>query len=73
MGGEIANQVLKAGYKVRAVVRNAEKAQYITEAFHERYGKEAFHTVLIEDMGKPGCFDEAMKGILHKNVPLARF
>ncbi|EMC96944.1 hypothetical protein BAUCODRAFT_433600 [Baudoinia panamericana UAMH 10762] len=68
VGGAVADEVLKAGYKVRAVIRNQQKGKYLEEAFHERYGKDAFHTVLVEDLTVPGALDEAMKdcaGVIH--------
>ncbi|KAH8660180.1 hypothetical protein BX600DRAFT_482182 [Xylariales sp. PMI_506] len=61
IGSAIADQVLKAGYKVRAVIRNPEKGKIVTELFHGKYGSEAFSTVMISNMKVEGAFDEAMK------------
>ena len=53
---------MKAGFKVRAPIRSVEKGELVTKLFHERYGTDAFSTVLIPDMSVPGSLDEALKG-----------
>ncbi|KAI3318984.1 NAD(P)-binding protein [Xylariaceae sp. AK1471] len=62
IGSAIAHEVLRAGYRVRAPIRNVEKGQLVTEIFHKRYGTEAFSTVLIPDMAIPRSLDEAVEG-----------
>ncbi|KAH7024436.1 uncharacterized protein B0I36DRAFT_415727 [Microdochium trichocladiopsis] len=49
VGGAVANEILKAGYRVRALVRDETKAGYLREAFHARYGQAAFETRLVQD------------------------
>ncbi|KAI0389656.1 NAD(P)-binding protein [Xylariaceae sp. FL0594] len=53
---------MKAGFKVRAPIRSAEKGELVTKIFHERYGADAFSTVLIPDMSVEGSLDEALRG-----------
>ncbi|KXJ87291.1 hypothetical protein Micbo1qcDRAFT_139378, partial [Microdochium bolleyi] len=68
VGGAVANEILKAGYRVRATVRDDIKGGYLREAFHARYGQEAFETCLIEDMTDHNTLVTAMKdcaGIVH--------
>lgn len=66
IASHVADQFLAAGYKVRGTVRDNAKAQWITEFFEKRYGRDAFEAVVVEDMALYGAFDEAIKG---KSIP----
>lgn len=68
IGAAVANEVLKAGYKVRAPTRSVEKGKILTEVFNKRYGAGSFTSMVIEDLSKRGALDEAMKncvGVIH--------
>jgi nucleoside-diphosphate-sugar epimerase len=62
VGAAVAKELLQAGYKVRAPIRNVDKGQLISEVFHKDYGTDAFSTILINDMAEPGTFTQAMEG-----------
>lgn len=55
-------EVIKAGYKVRGVVRSEEKAALLREVFHERYGSDCLEAVIVEDQSQPGALNAAMQG-----------
>ena len=61
MGGTVANEILRAGYKVRGITRSAAKGDLCKEAF-EKYGKDAFDYVVVQDSLAPSAYDEALKG-----------
>jgi nucleoside-diphosphate-sugar epimerase len=61
IGSHTGDQLLGAGYKVRGVVRNVEKSQWLFDKY-EPYGKENFSLVEIADLTAEGAFDEAVKG-----------
>ena len=62
IASHVADQLISAGYRVRGTVRNATKAAWLEELFDNKYGKGHFEIVVVEDMAKPGAFDEACKG-----------
>jgi len=63
VGGAVALEILKAGYRVRAVVRSEEKAVYLREGLGVRgFGGDAFQIVHCEDMTTPGSLDKFMEG-----------
>jgi hypothetical protein len=65
VGGAVSLQLLKAGYHLRAVVRNEEKGGYLREGLKALgYGEESVQVVLVPDMAAPGSLDEALKGKL---------
>ena len=58
----MVNEVIKAGYRVRGVVRSEEKAALLREVFHKRYGSESLETAIVEDQKQPGALNSAMQG-----------
>ncbi|KAK5711763.1 hypothetical protein LTR15_012358 [Elasticomyces elasticus] len=65
VGGAVSIQILKAGYHLRAVVRNEEKGEYLREGLKARgYGEESVQVVLVPNMAAPGSLDEALKGCI---------
>lgn len=56
-GSWIARAFLEAGYSVRGAVRSESKGQYLVELF-KTHG-DRFKPVIVEDISKPGAFDEA--------------
>jgi nucleoside-diphosphate-sugar epimerase len=55
----IADEALKAGFRVRGTVRSREKAQAAAELLKS----PDFEIVIVEDMAADGAFDEAMKNV----------
>ncbi|OJD36593.1 aldehyde reductase [Diplodia corticola] len=63
IGSQVADKLLKIGYKVRGTVRDTKKNAWMSELFDERYGKGKFELVSVPDMAAEGAFDEAKKGV----------
>ena len=57
----VANQFLKAGYKVTGTARSQAKADALKDVFSE-YGSDKFNVIITGDLEKEGAFDEAVKG-----------
>lgn len=62
IASHIADQLIQAGYRVRGTVRDTSRTAWLNELFDKRYGEGKYESVTVEDMGKPGAFDEACKG-----------
>lgn len=71
----IVRTLLEQGYCVRGAVRSESKGKYLTEYFGKRgFGSDKLEVVVVEDITKPGAFDEAVKGvdaIEHTAAPVA--
>jgi uncharacterized protein YbjT (DUF2867 family) len=65
IGSHVANQLLKAGYRVRGTVRDAQKTQWAQALFDKLYGEGKFGMVEIKDLTVEGAFDEALKGEIY--------
>ncbi|KAI0029787.1 D-lactaldehyde dehydrogenase [Vararia minispora EC-137] len=57
----VVRALLEDGYAVRGAVRSESKGAHLTKIFAE-YG-DRFEIAVVEDMTKPGAFDEAVKGV----------
>ncbi|KAH9930009.1 NAD(P)-binding protein [Fomitopsis serialis] len=57
----VVKSLLDQGYIVRGTVRSESKAKHVREVF-SRYG-DKFEVVIIDDITKPGAFDEYVKDI----------
>jgi len=70
----ILELLLKRGYSVRGTVRTQDKANKIAAAYHEY--QERLDFAIVEDLSKPGAFDQAVVSeppfdyILHTASPL---
>jgi uncharacterized protein YbjT (DUF2867 family) len=62
VASHVADQALKAGYKVVGTVRDAKKAQWMKDRFEKEYGAGCFEIATVADMSADGAFDEAVKG-----------
>ncbi len=62
VASHVADQALKAGYKVVGTVRDAKKAQWMKARFEKDYGEGCFEIATVPDMAAEGAFDEAVKG-----------
>jgi nucleoside-diphosphate-sugar epimerase len=68
IGSHIADQLLKAGYRVRGTTRDPAKGSWLTDLFHHKYQNNAFSFSQVEDITKRGAFDTAVQdvqGIIH--------
>ncbi|PWY65891.1 aldehyde reductase [Aspergillus eucalypticola CBS 122712] len=63
VGSNVADRLLSRGYRVRGTVRNAQRHQWLGDLFRDKYGKDSFELVQIQDIQRPGAFGEAMKGV----------
>ncbi|KAK7973047.1 flavonol reductase [Apiospora saccharicola] len=63
VGSAVTNELLRAGLRVRAIVRNLEKGRCLSDVFQERYGPDVFEIVHADDLAGPGVLREAMDGI----------
>ena len=64
IGGNVADQFLHYGHRVRGTTRNAAKAAWLSDLFEKRYGAGRFELVSVPDMAADGAFDDAAKGML---------
>lgn len=65
VASHVADQALKAGYKVVGTVRDAKKAQWMKNRFDKEYGEGSFELTAVPDMAAEGAFDGAVKGKYH--------
>ncbi|KAK8040715.1 NAD dependent epimerase/dehydratase [Apiospora marii] len=63
VGSAVVNEFLRAGLRVRALVRNLEKGRCLSDVFLERYGPDVFEIVHAEDIVGSGVLREAMNCI----------
>jgi len=63
IGSHAADQILKAGYRVRGVVRNSEKSKWLTQLYESRHGTGRFELVEVPDMMIPNAWDDAIKNV----------
>jgi nucleoside-diphosphate-sugar epimerase len=61
IGTHVADQLLKAGYKVTGTARSQAKADTL-QPLVAKYGSENFKVIITEGLDKEGAFDEAVKG-----------
>ncbi|CAE6492977.1 unnamed protein product [Rhizoctonia solani] len=61
IGTWICKTFLESGYRVRGAVRSHSKGRYLVEIFKDHAHDFLYH--LVEDITKPGAFDEAVKGV----------
>jgi nucleoside-diphosphate-sugar epimerase len=62
VASHVADQALKAGYKVVGTVRDAKKAQWMKDRFDKEYGVGSFEIATVLDIAADNAFDEAVKG-----------
>ncbi|KAJ5384891.1 NAD-dependent epimerase/dehydratase [Penicillium concentricum] len=70
----IVEDFLRAGYHVRGTVRSSATAELVRQSFSQFTPRLSF--VIVEDMGKPGAFDEAVQGVqgvIHTATPFQIF
>ncbi|KPM46029.1 hypothetical protein AK830_g437 [Neonectria ditissima] len=62
MGSHICDQLLSLGYRVRGVVRDAERSRWLDDYFSEKHGHGQFELVQVSDMAAEGACDDAVAG-----------
>jgi nucleoside-diphosphate-sugar epimerase len=62
IGSHVADQLLERKYRVRGVVRDVAKMDWLNQTFSERHKDGSFELVSVPDMTEEGCYDEAVKG-----------
>lgn len=62
IASHIADQLLEDGYTVRGSVRSEAKSKALAEFFHNKYGKNRFETVVVEEITREEAFIEALEG-----------
>ena len=70
LGAWTVNSALKHGFRVRTTVRSDSKGEYLKQLFSKHGDK--FSYTIVEDLEKPGAFDEAVKdvsAVVHTGSP----
>ncbi|ORY26767.1 putative D-lactaldehyde dehydrogenase [Naematelia encephala] len=60
IAAHLCQLLLAEGYRVRGTVRTNAKGDYLKNLFE---GKGEFEYVIVEDIAKPGAFEQAVKGV----------
>ncbi|KAB8290034.1 hypothetical protein EYC80_010360 [Monilinia laxa] len=63
IGSHVADQLLKAGYRVRGTTRDASKVKNLVDQWEQQHGKNRVETIVVPNMADDGAFDEAVKGV----------
>jgi nucleoside-diphosphate-sugar epimerase len=63
LSSHIADQFLRAGFKVRGTAGPIPKAENIRKALVEKYGQGRLEVISVPDITINGAFDEAVKVI----------
>ena len=62
IGSHVADQLIRAGYRVRGTARDKSKTAWLEDLFDDKYGKGKFESTVVEDMAQPGAYDQACEG-----------
>lgn len=63
IASHVIDQLLAAGYRVRATVRTPSKCAWMEPLYSKRHGSGRFELVQVSDLDAPHAWDEAMKGV----------
>ncbi|KAF7957342.1 hypothetical protein EAE96_002928 [Botrytis aclada] len=63
LGSHVADQLLKAGYRVRGTTRDVSKVKKLLDLWEEQYGKDRVEVAVVPNMATEGAFNEAVKGV----------
>jgi nucleoside-diphosphate-sugar epimerase len=58
----VADQLLRAGFRVTGTARSQAKAATL-QPLTDKYGSDNFKIIITGDLEKEGAFDEAVKGL----------
>lgn len=67
VASHVAEQALKAGYRIVGTVRELSKAQWMKDKFDKDYGRDSFELRCVPDLAADGAWDEAVKGMYLRN------
>jgi nucleoside-diphosphate-sugar epimerase len=73
IASHVVDQLLLAGYRVRATVRSLHRGGWIDEYFTKKYGSGKIEVVEVPDMGSSGAFDSVVagaSGFVHVATPV---
>ena len=62
IASHVADQLLRAGYRVRGTVRSLQRGGWVKDHFASKYGADKIELVEVPNMGDASAFDEAMHG-----------
>ena len=62
IGSHIVDILLSQGYQVRGTARSTSKLDGLKALWAKKYPRGHFEVTVVEDMGKDGAFDDAVKG-----------
>ncbi|KAF7536253.1 hypothetical protein G7054_g4640 [Neopestalotiopsis clavispora] len=63
IGSHVADQLLKAGYKVRGTCRDKSKNSWLQTLFDHKYAKGSFQLCIVPDICENGAYKEAARGV----------
>ncbi|KAI9646380.1 hypothetical protein NHQ30_004371 [Ciborinia camelliae] len=63
IGSHVADQLLKAGYRVRGTTRDPSNVKNLVAQWEQQYGKNRVEVAIVPNMADEGAFDEAVKGV----------
>ena len=72
IGSAIGFELLKKGYTLRGTSRAKESADALLNGAYKDYA-DRVQMSSVPVMTVPGAFDEAVKGILHRQAPLTPY
>ncbi|KAI8712117.1 Epimerase domain-containing protein [Fusarium sp. LHS14.1] len=62
VGSHVADQALRAGFRVRGTTRSTEKNAWVKQHFQKAYGVENFELLEVPDMVAKGAFEKVVAG-----------
>ncbi|KAI1409921.1 NAD(P)-binding protein [Hypoxylon sp. FL1857] len=63
IASHVIDQLLAAGYNVRGTVRDLKKSAWLKPLFASRHPSNHLELVQVSDLGAPGAWDGAVKGV----------
>ena len=64
IASHVADQLLHHGYNVRGTVRALSKGEWLKGLFEMKYKDCIFELAQVEDVTRPGAFEEALQGYI---------
>ncbi|KAI1422737.1 hypothetical protein F5Y12DRAFT_599227 [Xylaria sp. FL1777] len=59
----VADKFLEAGYRVRGTVRSISRCSWMEPFFADRHGTGRFELIEVTDLGAPGVWNKAVRGV----------
>ncbi len=73
IASHIADQLIKAGYRVRGTVRSKARGAWVVDHFDKKYGPGKIELAEVPDMSAEGAFNDAVvgaSGFIHTATPV---